>query len=137
MSRHSADEVALTDSCRQNGIPLRGAAIGVLAQGGRLELNPIAERQMEALGNVALLEKPFHPTTFVSVLKTALRGRRRQYEARARLEALRETESHARRAETDLRGLNETLEARVFERTSELEAADSGNLSLRSRSANG
>jgi hypothetical protein len=29
MSRHSADEVALTDSRRQNGIPLRGAAIGV------------------------------------------------------------------------------------------------------------
>jgi signal transduction histidine kinase/CheY-like chemotaxis protein len=93
-------------------------------RGGGLERNPIAERQMEALGNVAFLERPFHPTTFVSVLKTALRGRRRQYEARARLEALRESESHARRAETDLRGLNETLEARVFERTSELEAAN-------------
>jgi len=72
-------------------------------RGGGLERNPAAERQMEALGNVAFLERPFHPTTFISVVMTALRGRRRQYEARARLEALHESESHARRAEADLR----------------------------------
>ena len=93
-------------------------------RGGGLERNPAAERQMEALGNVAFLERPFHPTTFISVVKTALRGRRRQYEARARLEALRESESHARRAEVDLRALNETLEARVVARTGEIEAAN-------------
>ncbi len=93
-------------------------------RGGGLERNPAAERQMEALGNVAFLERPFHPTTFISVVKTALRGRRRQYEARARLEALRESERHARRAEVDLRALNETLEARVVARTGEIEAAN-------------
>ena len=93
-------------------------------RGGGLERNPTAERQMEALGNVAFLERPFHPTTFISVVKAALRGRRRQYEARARLEALHESETNARRAETELRGLNETLEARVAERTGEIEAAN-------------
>jgi signal transduction histidine kinase len=92
--------------------------------GGGLERNPTAERQMGALGNVAFLERPFHPTTFISVVKTALRGRRRQYEARTRLEALHESESHARRAEADLRRLNETLDARVAERTDELGAAN-------------
>jgi signal transduction histidine kinase/CheY-like chemotaxis protein len=92
--------------------------------GGGLERNPTAARQMGALGNVAFLERPFHPTTFISVVKTALRGRRRQYEARTRLEALHESESHARRAEADLRRLNETLEARVAERTGELGAAN-------------
>lgn len=51
-------------------------------RGGGLERNPAAARQMEALGNVAFLERPFHPTTFISVVKTALRGRRRQYEAK-------------------------------------------------------
>jgi signal transduction histidine kinase/CheY-like chemotaxis protein len=93
-------------------------------RGGGLERNPTAERQMEALGHLAFLERPFHPTTFISMVKTALRGRRRQYEARARLEALHESERSARRAETELRGLNETLEARVAERTGEIEAAN-------------
>ena len=93
-------------------------------RGGGLERNPTAERQMEILGNVAFLERPFHPTTFISVVKTALRGRRRQYEARARLESLRKSESHARHAEIELRGLNETLEARVVSRTEEIEAAN-------------
>jgi signal transduction histidine kinase len=93
-------------------------------QGGGLERNPAASRQMEMLGNVTFLERPFHPTTLVSVINTALRGRRRQYEARARLEALHESETHARLAETKLRRLNETLEARVEERTAELGAAN-------------
>ena len=93
-------------------------------RGGGLERNPAAARQMEALGNVAFLERPFHPTTFISVVKTALRGRRRQYEARTRLQALHESENYARQAEAELRRLNETLEGRVAERTVELEAAN-------------
>jgi signal transduction histidine kinase len=93
-------------------------------RGGGLERNPTAYRQMEALGNVAFLEKPFHPTTLISVVKTAIRARGRQYEARSRLEELRESEGHARRAEMELRALNETLEARVAERTREIDAAN-------------
>jgi signal transduction histidine kinase/CheY-like chemotaxis protein len=93
-------------------------------RGAGVERNPAADRQMEALGNVAFLERPFHPTTLISVVQTALRGRRRQYEARARLEALRESERHARSAEIDLRRMNETLEIRVAERTGEIEAAN-------------
>ena len=97
----------------------------VLTQrGGGLERNPAAVRQMETLGNVTFLERPFHPTTLVSIVQTALRGRRRQYEARIRLEALHESEAQARNAGLELRKLNETLEGRVTERTSELEAAN-------------
>jgi PAS domain S-box-containing protein len=48
------------------------------------------------LGNVTFLERPFHPTTLVSIATSALRGRRRQYEARSRLVELRESETRYR-----------------------------------------
>ena len=65
-------------------------------RGGGLERNPAARRFLDILGNVAFLERPFHPTTLVSMAHAALRGRRRQYEARARLDALHESEDHYR-----------------------------------------
>ena len=57
-------------------------------RGGGLERNPSASRYLETLGNVTFLERPFHPTTLISLAQSALRGRRRQYEARSRLEEL-------------------------------------------------
>lgn len=65
-------------------------------RGGGLERNPAAGRLMDALGNVTFLERPFHPTTLVSLVQTALRGRRRQYEARQRMEEIREAEAQFR-----------------------------------------
>ena len=79
-------------------------------RGGGLERNPAAGRYLEALGNVTFLERPFHPTTLVSLAQSALRGRRRQYEARARLEAMRT--------------LAESLEEQVEARTAELRAGE-------------
>ncbi len=60
----------------------------VTRRGGGLERNPAARRFLDMLGNVTFLERPFHPTTLISLAQSALRGRRRQYEARARLEEL-------------------------------------------------
>jgi len=54
-------------------------------RGGGVERNPALARLTEILGNVTFLERPFHAGTLVSVARTALRGRERQYEARARL----------------------------------------------------
>jgi signal transduction histidine kinase len=71
--------------------------------GGGLERNPAAARLTVEMGNVTFLERPFHPTTLVSVVQTGLRGRRRQYECRR---------------------LNEELESRVDERTQELATAN-------------
>ena len=71
--------------------------------GGGPERNPAAMQYTSILGNVTFLERPFHPTTLVSVVQTALHGRRRQYECRR---------------------LNEELEMRVQERTAELAAAN-------------
>jgi signal transduction histidine kinase/DNA-binding NarL/FixJ family response regulator len=87
----------------------------VLTQrGGGPERNPLAKRLAEALGNVTFLERPFHPTTLASVVQTAIRGRRRQYEARSRLE--------------ELSGLAATLEERVAK---EINARTEAEQSLR------
>jgi signal transduction histidine kinase/DNA-binding response OmpR family regulator len=50
------------------------------------------------LGNVTFLERPFHPATLISLVTTAVRGRRRQYEARARMEDLLESEQRLQNA---------------------------------------
>ncbi len=71
--------------------------------GGGIERNPTAAELTKSLGNVALLERPFHPTTLVSMVRSSLRSRRRQYECKR---------------------LNEELEIRVNDRTSELAAAN-------------
>ena len=65
-------------------------------RGGGLERNPAAARYLEVLGNATFLERPFHPTTLISLVKSALRGRLRQYEARSRLHELRESEERYR-----------------------------------------
>jgi PAS domain S-box-containing protein len=67
-------------------------------RGGGTERNPAAQRLAGLLGNVTFLERPFHPMTLISTVSTALRGRRRQYEARARMEEVREGEDRLRLA---------------------------------------
>lgn len=61
-------------------------------QGGGPERNPDAARLGQLLGNVTFIERPFHPTTLISVIGFAVRGRRRQYQTRAILEDLTESE---------------------------------------------
>jgi PAS domain S-box-containing protein len=62
-------------------------------QGGGPERNPDAARLGQVLGNVTFIERPFHPTTLVSIVGSAVRGRRRQYQTRAILGDLTESES--------------------------------------------
>ena len=51
-------------------------------RGGGIERNPLGHfAAPKTLGNVTFLERPFHPTSLVSLAQSALRGRRRQYEA--------------------------------------------------------
>jgi signal transduction histidine kinase len=76
-----------------------------------------AQRTLEGLGNVVVLERPIHSETLASAVNSALRVRRRQYEARARLVELQS-------AEERLTQLNSTLEARIGERTTELSHAN-------------
>ncbi len=67
-------------------------------RGGGPERNPAAARRAANLGNVTFLERPFHPTILTSAVRAAVRGRRRQYEARTRLEELSEGEQQLQTA---------------------------------------
>jgi signal transduction histidine kinase/CheY-like chemotaxis protein len=78
---------------------------------------PEALRTLATLGNVVVLERPIHGETLSSAVTSALRVRRRQYEARRRLEELQA-------AEEGLRHLNATLETRILARTEELSQAN-------------
>ncbi|KII37253.1 histidine kinase [Pseudomonas fluorescens] len=86
--------------------------IVLLTHHGGPEQNP-ASRFGPQLGNVTFLERPFHPETLISLVNTALRGRRRQYEARDRLVDLSQSELR-------LQNTLETLEQQVEERTAQL-----------------
>jgi signal transduction histidine kinase/CheY-like chemotaxis protein len=76
-----------------------------------------AARVLEMLGNVVVLERPVHGETLASAVASALRVRRRQYEARGQLVKLRT-------AEERLTQLNASLEARIADRTRELSEAN-------------
>ncbi|WP_421136689.1 response regulator [Pseudomonas sp. NFX15] len=86
--------------------------IVLMTHHGGPQQNPVS-RFGEQLGNVTFLERPFHPVTLISLVTTALRGRRRQYEARDRLIDLSQSELR-------LQNTLETLEQQVEERTAQL-----------------
>ncbi len=114
--RHNADVVVVTEEAIRAGDPRELIAwiasqppwsdlpfIVLTPRGGGLERNPVAAELTTSLGNVTFLERPFHPTTLVSIVRTAIRSRQRQYESR---------------------NLNDEQEQRVAERTAELAVAN-------------
>jgi signal transduction histidine kinase len=86
--------------------------IVLMTHHGGPQQDPVS-RFRSQLGNVTFLERPFHPITLISLVTTALRGRRRQYEARDRLIDLSQSELR-------LQNTLETLEQQVEERTAQL-----------------
>lgn len=82
---------------------------------GGLERNPAALRAMDLLGNVAFLERPFQPFTLVSAARSALRARRRQYQARDHLLQREAAAEELRAGEARLRAVYETLQTGIAE----------------------
>jgi signal transduction histidine kinase len=79
--------------------------------------SPALERMLAQLGNVLILDRPVRLQTLISVLRSALLARKRQYEIRAYL-------VEQQHAEEALRNANATLEQQVLERTRELSATN-------------
>ncbi|WP_341964298.1 response regulator [Pseudomonas sp. RC10] len=84
-------------SLLSNQAPWSDLPIVLLTHHGGPEQNP-SSRLGKLLGNVTFLERPFHPATLVSLVTTAVRGRRRQYDARSRMEDLLESEQRLQHA---------------------------------------
>jgi signal transduction histidine kinase len=71
-------------------------------------------------GNITILERPVHEVTLTTVVHTALRARRRQYEVRDLMADLRATNEQLRESQAALQATNETLEERVAARTEKI-----------------
>ena len=84
-----------------------------------------ATRYTGLLGNVTFLERPFHPTTLLSVVTTAQRTRDRQYQARAHLEDTVRREAALQETQAELLQHRAELEHLVKARTAALERANS------------
>ncbi|WP_020652147.1 response regulator [Massilia niastensis] len=97
-------------------VVLLAKAIGPPADGARARIG--------ALGNIILLERPLNAQTLRSAAGSALRARRRQYQARHVLGDLERTAASLRQSQEALVELNETLEVRIEERTRALASAN-------------
>ena len=87
------EEALLTDdtTCLAEWIKAQPAwsdfpIVVLTSHGDAPDRQAIANRLLDILGNVSFLERPFHPSTLVSVARSALRSRRRQYQAREMLD---------------------------------------------------
>ncbi|MFC0253029.1 response regulator [Massilia consociata] len=83
-----------------------------------------ARARLDELGNIILLERPLNAQTLRSAATSALRARRRQYQAREVLADRERTAASLRESRHALLSLNETLESRIEERTRALAQAN-------------
>ncbi|MFN3789381.1 ATP-binding protein [Massilia sp.] len=95
---------------------LLGKALGLASAGTRTRL--------EELGNIILLERPLNAQTLRSAASSALRARRRQYQARDLLADRERDAASLQQSRQALLSLNETLESRIEERTRALAGAN-------------
>jgi signal transduction histidine kinase len=70
--------------------------------------------------NLTVLERPVHPVTLTTVLRSAIRARRRQYQVRDLLNGLQTKNAELEVSEEALQIANRTLEDRVSERTKQV-----------------
>ena len=96
----------------------------LLASTSQTDRTLAATRYTGLLGNVTFLERPFHPTTLLSVVHTALRTRDRQYQSRGHLLERMRREAALHETQTALLQHRAELETLVRARTADLEHAN-------------
>jgi two-component sensor histidine kinase len=92
------------------------------SHGDAPERNALAARLQDLLGNVTFLERPFHPTTLISVARSALRSRRRQYQTRELLERQRLLTDELRHRTKNLLAVVQSIASSSLQDTQERKA---------------
>ncbi len=111
--------IVAEESLTEEGIELLGRSVAsqpawsdfpliVLTGGGAT--TPHTEmmvRSRTPMGNINLIERPLRPATLISIVRTAIRSRLRQYEIRDHLQEREQVEEELRRAHDELESLVE------------------------------
>ncbi|PEN13150.1 hypothetical protein CRI94_10915 [Longibacter salinarum] len=133
--RHGAGAVIVTDEAvTEHAVQLLLRTLSRRPPWSNLPIIVLTQRQPQSLpglgtldlftsetgGNLTVLEYPVHPVTLTSVVQSALRARRRQYQVRDLLEWLEEKNAALEASEEALREANRTLEQRVMHRTEQV-----------------
>jgi PAS domain S-box-containing protein len=112
----TGDALAVLEECLRNQEPWSDLPIFVMNHQSEME-GRILLRNLLALGNVTLLERPLRSETLVSAFRMGLRARAHQYQLRARLDAERENAQALRESERRYRKLAESLPLLVWTTT--------------------
>ena len=94
----------------------------ILTSGGESAPNTLSTHERaKALGNVSLLERPVRSVTLVTAAETALRGRRRQYEAEAFIDDRIDAERELTRQAEELARSNADLQRFAYATSHDLQ----------------
>ena len=86
----------------------------VLANGQTRVRSARANGILDGLGNAVLLERPLHAEAMLRAVRSALAARGRQYEARARIEALHASEASFRESEAKFHAITDSVDQMIW-----------------------
>ncbi|MGY3437594.1 MULTISPECIES: PAS domain-containing protein [unclassified Marinovum] len=86
----------------------------VLANGTGSARSMNAQQQIDLLGNVVLLSRPLHAEELLRAVRSALKARHRQYEARERMEELILRETQLRESETKFHTIANSIDQMIW-----------------------
>ncbi|MGC0225620.1 PAS domain-containing protein [Pseudooceanicola nitratireducens] len=86
----------------------------VLAIGSERSRSDTARKRIDALGNVVLLTRPMHAEELLRAVKSALKARRRQFEARDRMEELLMREKQLRESEAKFHTIANSVDQMIW-----------------------
>lgn len=86
----------------------------VLAVGNERSRSELARKRIDALGNVVLLSRPMHAEELLRAVNSALKARRRQFEARDRMEELLWRERQLRESEAKFHTIANSVDQMIW-----------------------